>query len=178
MAQGIDKRILRSRRALLMALPVVMAEKPLEKVTVREIAEAAGINRKTFYAHYETPDDLHRDLANEIAAGVIRRTGERTPARIADLVASVAGLARDYRDEFAMFLTLPNLNSLRMMVFNLLCRSLPPVLFPQYPDGTHRAASLIGTTLALYTANFVSDKPLSPPNLEALHLTCLTNGLT
>ncbi len=170
MAQGIDKRILRSRRALLRALPTILAEKPLERVTVLEVAKAAGINRKTFYAHYTTPKDLHDDLAHEIHIGVIRRMGGRTPARPADLVASVASLARDYREEFQLFLTAPNLHDLRRMVLTNLAGSLSQLFFPNDPRGELRAAAVIGSTLALYTTNFLSASPLSLPALEELHL--------
>lgn len=46
--------------ALLMdkALIELMAKKSLEFITVKEICEKAGVNRSTFYLHYETISDL------------------------------------------------------------------------------------------------------------------------
>lgn len=46
--------------ALLMdqALVELLAEKSLEYITVKEICERAGVNRSTFYLHYETISDL------------------------------------------------------------------------------------------------------------------------
>lgn len=46
--------------ALLMdqALIELLAEKSLEFITVKEICERAGVNRSTFYLHYETISDL------------------------------------------------------------------------------------------------------------------------
>lgn len=40
------------------ALVDVLREKGLEYVTVKEICERAGVNRSTFYLHYERIDDL------------------------------------------------------------------------------------------------------------------------
>jgi len=40
------------------ALVDILREKGLEYVTVKEICEKAGVNRSTFYLHYETIDDL------------------------------------------------------------------------------------------------------------------------
>jgi len=42
------------------ALKAAMAEKPLAKITVREITERCGLNRKTFYYHFEDIYDLLR----------------------------------------------------------------------------------------------------------------------
>lgn len=36
----------------------LLEKKDMEYITVREICEAAGVNRSTFYLHYETIDDL------------------------------------------------------------------------------------------------------------------------
>ena len=43
----------------------LLEKKDMEYITVKEICEAAGVNRSTFYLHYETIDDL---LAESLAA--------------------------------------------------------------------------------------------------------------
>ena len=48
-------------------------EKPIEKITVREIAERAGYNRATFYLYYRDVYDLFEQLEDEIM-----ETGKRT----------------------------------------------------------------------------------------------------
>jgi len=57
--------------ALLMdeALIALLEKKDLEYITVKEICEKAGVNRSTFYLHYETIDDL----VNEAMKNVNRR---------------------------------------------------------------------------------------------------------
>ena len=40
------------------ALIALLNEKPFEYITVREICDRAGVNRSTFYLHYETTRDL------------------------------------------------------------------------------------------------------------------------
>ncbi len=177
MAQGIDKRILRSRKALLCALPIVLVEKPLEHVTVREIAEKAGINRKTFYAHYTTPKELHDDLAHEVADAVIRRMSERATPHPADFVAATAKLAREYRTEFNYFIAHENLVLLRNMVSERLSRLLAERLFPTSDHGILLAASLIGSAIAIYSANLNSTSPLPLTSIEEIHLGCVNRGL-
>ena len=40
------------------ALISLLKDKPLEYITVRELCEKAGVNRSTFYLHYDTIGDL------------------------------------------------------------------------------------------------------------------------
>lgn len=51
------------------ALIALLEKKDLEFITVKEICEKAGVNRSTFYLHYETI----ADLVNETAEGINER---------------------------------------------------------------------------------------------------------
>jgi AcrR family transcriptional regulator len=53
-----DPRVRRTRRALQRALEELMAEKSFTAITVLDIAERAGVNRVTFYAHFQDKFDL------------------------------------------------------------------------------------------------------------------------
>lgn len=48
-----EEKALQTKLALANALKKKMTEKPLSKVTVRELIEACDLNRKTFYYHFE-----------------------------------------------------------------------------------------------------------------------------
>ena len=62
-----DRRVTKTKRAIRDALISILEEKTPESITVKELSERAGINRKTFYAHYATPADLFSELEDEIA---------------------------------------------------------------------------------------------------------------
>ena len=47
----IDRRIVRSRNAILSAFERLLMEKPLADITVSAIAREANVDRKTFYVH-------------------------------------------------------------------------------------------------------------------------------
>ena len=68
----MDLRIKKTKRAIRSAFYELIKEKPLEKITVREIAERAEINKTTFYAHYETVYDLVDQLEQEAVAEILR----------------------------------------------------------------------------------------------------------
>ena len=46
-----SRRTQYTRRALRDALIELLADKPLARITVRELCERADVNRSTFYAH-------------------------------------------------------------------------------------------------------------------------------
>lgn len=48
-----DEQSLQTKQALSEALKTIMKKKPLTKITVRELVEDCGVNRKTFYYHFE-----------------------------------------------------------------------------------------------------------------------------
>ncbi|MBQ9229520.1 MAG: TetR/AcrR family transcriptional regulator [Eubacterium sp.] len=53
----MDKRIVRTRLAVFNALFDLATEKELNKITVVELCDRAGINKSTFYLHYRSIND-------------------------------------------------------------------------------------------------------------------------
>ena len=60
--RGKDLRVKLTRRMLVDAFFALRAEKPLRKITVRELCERAGVGRGTFYAHFLDIYDLNEQL--------------------------------------------------------------------------------------------------------------------
>jgi AcrR family transcriptional regulator len=54
----LDPRVIRTRQMLRDALVSLIAEKGLEAVTVQDITDRAGLNRATFYLHYQDKHEL------------------------------------------------------------------------------------------------------------------------
>ena len=53
-----DRRVRRSRQAIMQALQALIAEKGYNAVTVSDILEAADVGRSTFYAHFRDKEDV------------------------------------------------------------------------------------------------------------------------
>jgi AcrR family transcriptional regulator len=53
-----DRRVRRTQAALQQALVHLAGERDLAEIAVADVAEHAGINRSTFYAHYRDVDEL------------------------------------------------------------------------------------------------------------------------
>ncbi|WP_042204248.1 TetR/AcrR family transcriptional regulator [Paenibacillus camerounensis] len=61
-----DRRILRTRTLLRTVMLDLASEKPLETITVKELTETAGLNRGTFYLHYQDIHDFYEQYKNEV----------------------------------------------------------------------------------------------------------------
>lgn len=66
----------RTEKAIANALKKLLAKRPLNKITISDIANECGINRMTFYYHYRDVYDLIESIANEELKGALE--GKRT----------------------------------------------------------------------------------------------------
>ena len=65
-----------TKRALVASLKELMAEKPLDKITVTDLTEHCGVNRMTFYYHFKDIYDLVEWACVEEAARAL--AGKKT----------------------------------------------------------------------------------------------------
>jgi len=66
-AKKQDRRVQRTKRSIRNAFLKLLAEKDLEKISVKEIADNADVDRKTVYNYYTGVYDILDDLENELA---------------------------------------------------------------------------------------------------------------
>ena len=68
--EKMDHRVRVTKHLLRNALTVLLTEKPIAAITVKELCLRAGINRGTFYTHYKDQVDLYNAVLNELFASL------------------------------------------------------------------------------------------------------------
>jgi AcrR family transcriptional regulator len=72
--QKLDPRVKRTRQLLEQAFMDVLREKGFQTITIQDITERAGVNRATFYAHF---DDKYALLDHSIRQGFVQEIQKR-----------------------------------------------------------------------------------------------------
>lgn len=83
-----NQRVVLSKRLLKEGLMELLKKKRIHEISVKELCEASGINRTTFYRHYQTPHDVLLEVEYDFLKGF-----QNTPvpfSEIADLEKNTA----------------------------------------------------------------------------------------
>lgn len=67
----MDLRVEKTRRSIINAFLNLRSRKPLEKITVKELAELAQINKATFYLHYHDIYELSESLEKDVVEATL-----------------------------------------------------------------------------------------------------------
>lgn len=72
-----DRRVERTRSAIISAFKEMIIEKDFKQITIKELAERANINRKTFYLHYESMEEILFDLSIDLSDQIFESLNDR-----------------------------------------------------------------------------------------------------
>lgn len=105
--KGMENRRVRiTERAMREALVTLLKEKPINKISVRELSDMADISRGTFYVHYVDIYDMVDKLEDEFVDRLketIAQVGECNEENLAIILET---LFEAFQDESDLFITL------------------------------------------------------------------------
>lgn len=116
----VDRRVRRSRRAMMGAFDRLIMTTPLEGITVSAIAREADVDRKTFYQHFGTVDGLLDAIADEVVSDLLDEVELATQVRM--------GVGEDVRPLQAFFDALAEHLSQNVTLRQRYCEHVPPEL--------------------------------------------------
>lgn len=68
-----DLRVIKTKNAIRQTFRKMICEMDYKDITIKELTKRAMINRKTFYLHYNSLDDLLKELQDEVADSFIKQ---------------------------------------------------------------------------------------------------------
>lgn len=162
----IDQRIQKTNQALLSAFREMAKSTSYQNITVKKLTEVAGINRKTFYLHYDSIDDFSNTVVDEIAdkllsliVGQPLKDSLSKPGYIFDRVFDFFQQSREY---YTFMMTSVDYSFLSRKVESKVAKGFAQAIYKQYGtselDSYICASFFIRNTLMmfrLYSSNLV-----------------------
>ena len=70
--QKVDRRVKKTKKALLNSLTKLMSEKKLNNITIKELTDLADVNRSTFYLYYKDIFDMVEQIESEMIENITK----------------------------------------------------------------------------------------------------------
>lgn len=66
-----DRRVIKTKNSIRKAFNTLILEKDLKSITITDIAKLADVDRKTFYLHYNSTEDILEEFKEEVSNKVL-----------------------------------------------------------------------------------------------------------
>ena len=110
-SDALSRTRILSRQNLIAAFERIFPEKPIEKISIKEITDAAGYNRSTFYLYfkdiYELADAFEDAVLEEVSEVVGNVIKQNADLPLTDLIGLMAPTASSHIDRIFLCSQLP-----------------------------------------------------------------------
>ncbi|MDO5399131.1 MAG: TetR/AcrR family transcriptional regulator, partial [bacterium] len=132
---NMDLRVKRTRSSIINAFLQLRAKKTLERISVKEMSELAGINKATFYLHYKDIYDLSEKLENELFERIFKSI-EHPDAIISDTHLFIKELIDGFTSNQSMIDIIFS-NERSNILVDRLEKSMKDFVYKKYPEYSH-----------------------------------------
>lgn len=176
MSENTDRRVRMTKALLRDTLAELMAQKPISKISVKELCQKAGVNRGTFYAHYTDQYELLRQVELEVIENLKNFLAHYTDDRMPIKEGNLRGILEYARQNADLFTVLLGEQSFQNDLFKLV--KLVP--FQYETEGWEKTYILdfaISGCLSVLRKWLQEGAPESPGEMAALVLKIIYGGL-
>lgn len=111
----------------------LLKEKPINRITVKEICEASEINRTTFYNHFDNPFDLMEQIEEEIFEYIRTLIMRKSYNDITSLYTDILYILKDNHTLYQVIGSYHGDHSFYNKIFSLCYEQNFPMLKEKYP---------------------------------------------
>ena len=131
----LDRRILRTKRAIRNAFAKLLSEKPVNDITIRDITDLAEINRKTFYNYYkgiyELIDEIENGVVEQFEALLNEKDFRESMEDPYDVLFKLTGVLHSDPEFYSHFFTIGANSNLILKIVSMLKEKTKAALFSQ-----------------------------------------------
>ncbi len=172
--KSVDRRVLKTKRAIRNAFAKLMVEKDINDITIMELADTADINRKTFYNYYsgvyQVVEDIERDILTsyeELLGGIEFKQYMNTPYSLFERFSLLINMDPEF---FGYLLSMNGNVNLITRIMRLLKDKTCEVMVAQLDLDAYKA-------LSVYQHWFNSDQPISAEEVSQIISTMSFSGI-
>ena len=181
----VDRRVLKTKRAIRNAFAKLMVEKDINDITIMELAETADINRKTFYNYYsgvyQVVEDIEHDILSsyaELLGGVEFREYMDAPVSLFNRFSQLINMDPEF---FGYLLTMNGNIALITRIMTLIKDKTREKMTSQLAIEDYKADIMIDFVLSgmlsVYQHWFSSDRSVPPEEVAQIISTMSFSGI-
>lgn len=167
--QKVDRRVVKTQKAIRQAFRKLASEKDIGKITVSALAREADIDRKTFYLHFPSIDALVEKESNvlieRVAQALTAPAGDHeisTPQFMRRVLAELKAVTEEdaelYRNVIAKMSIDQMVEALREPVRKAVLAAAPAGFKPDDAAVDYAMRFYIAGTLSIFTEWFTNDR--------------------
>ncbi len=139
MATKNNRRTLITKKILKESLMELMQEKPISKITIKEICDLSEMSRSTFYLHYQDQFELLTDIKNEVMENTEKALGSYDgDLNTIEGIENFLEYVKANKETFGILLCQQDTEDFQSMILkrieNNVRLSLPEIIDPQKTD--------------------------------------------
>lgn len=184
-ARKQDRRVVKTKRAIHRSFASLLSEREINDITVRDIADLADINRKTFYNYYAGVHAVLDEIENEVVGtlenalgGIDFRQAMSHPNLVFEKLTAIINTDLDF---YGHLLSMQSNVSLVSKTVNLLKQKTRQAMLSQLPVKEEEIDVLLDYTfsgmLTVYQQWFNSDRSQSIEEISEILSKLCVNGL-
>lgn len=170
----MDLRIERTKKCIKDAFIELRKTKPIEKVTVKELAALASINKATFYSHYNDIYDLSEQMEEETIQSILE-TIPHIDCLVSNPPLAVKELTDALKNNFA-FTSILFSGSREGLYSIKLEKGIKDQIFKQYPNFKNDLRWNLILTFLIHGGQQAYNSYHSKDESETLNLICELNN--
>ena len=184
-SKSVDRRVLKTKRAIRNAFAKLMVEKDINDITIMELADTADINRKTFYNYYsgvyQVVEDIERDILTsyeELLGGIEFKQYMNTPYSLFERFSLLINMDPEF---FGYLLSMNGNVNLITRIMRLLKDKTCEVMVAQLDLDAYKADIMLDFVLSgmlsVYQHWFNSDQHISAEEVSQIISTMSFSGI-